>query len=103
MVAEPQEFQNFGVISRLYELADRKFIPRPSPSPLATGGKKGDGKLRGPKVVPVKICNDAYSETLGFVLESDLKTAQNDDREESLLPPSTRANDVPKLKKYPND
>jgi hypothetical protein len=101
-LGSPQEFKSFGGISRLYELADSQFVPKPTPSPepkKKLSPKDVEELKRGPLIVPIKICSEAYAETLGFVLETDLKTAQVDEREEATLPPSTRTNPIPKLRK----
>ena len=43
--------------------------------------------------------DDAYLNTLGFVLLSDLKEAQKNKRDvRGFLPPSTKGNPIPKLK-----
>lgn len=91
-----REFKNFGAIAKIYELADPQFKKKgekssnPSSNPM------------NPKIVPIKICGgDAYGETMGFVLVSDLKKAQVEEFEPGVLPPSTVGNPVPKLRKSP--
>jgi hypothetical protein len=97
ILGEPQEFRNFGAISKVYELADSKFIPRPTATPVPPTRKGAHASLtQGPNIIPIKICGDSYGDTLGFVLESDLKIAQTDERDGTVLPPSTRKNAIPK-------
>jgi len=53
-------------------------------------------------IIPVKICGermDAYSDTVGFVVEEELKAARVDDIDLGNLPPSGYPNPIPKIKK----
>ena len=56
---------------------------------------------KGPiSVIPVKICGtpgEAYLDTFGYVVESELKDAQQEERFEGSLPPSTPGRPIPKL------
>lgn len=91
-----REFSNFGGIERLYELSDPSFRPR------LKEGKNHEWKVKKPLMIPIKVCgmNDAYSDSLGFVLQSDLAQAQiAEDSENAAMPPSTVGNPIPKLKK----
>lgn len=84
------EFKNFGAIARIYELAEPKL-------------RMSESREKHAKIVPVKVCgsNEPYGDTLGFVLVSDLKSAQIEDQEGASMPPSTLPNPIPKLRKYP--
>lgn len=89
-----RDFKNFGAIARIYEVADPQF--------RHVGKEEAKGAVpKDPKIVPVKICADAYAETMGFVLVSDLKNAQMEEFDPSVLPPSTVGNPIPKLRKAP--
>lgn len=90
-----REFKNFGPVARIYEMNDPRFLPK------YQQGKKSQREIKNPMIVPVKICGagDAYSDSLGFVLEADLKLAQvAEETENSVMPPSTVGNPIPKLK-----
>ncbi|MFM8313051.1 MAG: hypothetical protein ACKOA8_02090 [Deltaproteobacteria bacterium] len=92
----PAEFKNFGVISKLYELADSRF------KVIQPQGIKKDPKTKprtGPLVIPVKVCGSSYGDSLGFVLLADFQRAQKQNIEEGTLPPSVYPNPVPVLKK----
>jgi hypothetical protein len=81
-LGEAREFKNFGVIARLYELAEprlRLVDPEVSKQPLV-------------KIVPVQICGEGV---LGFVLESDLRLATEGLKAEKGLPPSIYPNPIP--------
>lgn len=85
---KPAEFKNFGAVARLYEMADPrfKFNKKESSSPV--------------KILPIKMCgepNDPYRDTVGFVIEEDLKKAQVEILETGKLPPSVYPNPIPKL------
>ncbi len=87
ILGEPREFKNFGVIARLYELAE----PR-----LRLSDVKQVKPGTSEKIVPVQICGDGG---LGFVLESDLKRAALDEEPHGEgLPPSVLPNPVPAWK-----
>lgn len=90
----PREFRGFGAIARIYELVDSRF--RTGRRPASEGD---EGKPRAPAmIVPVKICGNAYKDTLGFVLESDLTRAQvESDGDSAPMPPSVYPNPIPKL------
>lgn len=84
ILGEAREFKNFGVIARIYELAE----PR-----LRLTEEKNAKLGKSEKIVPVQICGEG---ALGFVLESDLKRAA--EQEEYIgegLPPSVYPNPVP--------
>ncbi len=88
-LGKAREFKNFGMIARLYELAE----PR-----LRMMGE--DGKIRpSVKIVPVQICGQG---TLGFVLEEDLRRAAIDEDVElgNVMPPSVYPNPVPDWKEH---
>ena len=92
-IGRPTEFKSFisiPAVARMYEREEPKLV-----SPTAQ--KKN---APSPKIVRVKFCggpNDAYSDTLGFVLESDLKLAQVEERRASVLAPSVFPNPIPQL------
>lgn len=92
-LGQEREFKNFGAIARIYEIADPKFK-----TAEGVGGKKVQ---QSPKIIPVKICGDAYGDTMGFVLVADLKNAQIEELDPGVLPPSTVGNPIPKLRKAP--
>jgi len=85
------EFRNFGIISKLYELADSRFVAKKS-------GNKSKTPIR-PLVIPVKLCGFGYEDSLGFVLFTDFEKALFPEREEGALPPSIYPNPVPSLRK----
>jgi len=89
----PQEFRHFGALAKVYELEE----PR-----LRSKREKGGGGLESsPLIVPIKVCGDAqpYTDTLGFVLLSDLRESQAEQYEPGMLPPSTVGNPIPTLPK----
>ncbi len=91
-----RDFSNFGDIAKIYEVNDRRFIPR------WVHFKNEPAKLKNSRIVPVKICGmgAAYTDTLGFILESDLETAlKAEAAENAAMPPSTVGNPIPKLKR----
>lgn len=91
-----REFNHFGGIERLYELTDSNFRPRLHEM------KNKEWKVKNPMIIPIKVCglNDSYTDTLGFILESDLALAQTaEENENAAMPPSTVGNPIPKLKK----
>jgi hypothetical protein len=92
----PSEFKNFGVISRIYELADSSFKPRLTERGVSTSSSRE--RVR-PLVVPVKVCGSTYGDSLGFVLISDLEKAQQEERDPGVLPPSVYPNPVPTLRR----
>jgi len=67
IVGTPRKFENFGAISRLYELADPQF----------SRSKKRNSS---PEIVSVKACGGEYNDTIGFVLLDDLKGVWTFDR-----------------------
>ncbi|MCB0404305.1 MAG: hypothetical protein KDD51_05930 [Bdellovibrionales bacterium] len=78
-LAAATPFKNFGLVSYLYQLADSRLK---SPVTAAAFGEST------PMIVPVQLCGEsAYSDSLGFVLEEDLKAVQQA-RAQSGLPPS---------------
>ncbi|MCB9253866.1 MAG: hypothetical protein H6617_04225 [Bdellovibrionaceae bacterium] len=78
-LAAATPFKNFGLVSYLYQLADSRLK---SPVTAATFGEAT------PMIVPVQLCGEsAYSDSLGFVLEEDLKAVQQA-RVERGLPPT---------------
>jgi hypothetical protein len=85
------EFRNFGMISKLYELADSRFVAKKSI-------QKSGIPVR-PLVIPVKLCGFGYGDSLGYVLFTDFEKALIPDREEGSLPPSVYPNPVPNLRK----
>lgn len=92
----PREFKNFGAIARLYELSEPRFKPK------FKENEKQEREIKNQVIVPIKICgvSDPYSDSLGFVLVSDLNLAQtSEDSENAVLPTSTLGNPIPKLKK----
>jgi hypothetical protein len=100
-----QPFKNFGFITRLYELADPRLKVRrdQASEPVLAKGKKVAPKAndRSPLIVPVLFCGsgDPYSDTLGFVLLSDLQEAQKTRTEaKGTLPPSSFPNPIPEWK-----
>lgn len=91
------EFKNFGVISKLYELADSRFIVRKNP-PKNNKGQSFASKR--PFVIPVKLCGSTYADSLGFVLLADFELAQlNPETERGVMPPSIYPNPIPSYKK----
>jgi hypothetical protein len=95
-LGEPTEFKNFGVISKLYELVE----PRLKSHSEDKKSKASQAlKSERPWVIPVKVCGASYGDSLGFVLVSDLKWAQHEERESGALPPSIYPNPVPNLKR----
>ena len=82
-LGQPREFKNFGAIAKLYELADARFRSKTSE--------------HHPLIVPVRICAEGYSDSLGFVLKSDLDDAQKAFFEEGSMPPSAGNNPIPQL------
>jgi hypothetical protein len=91
----PHEFRNFGAIAKVYELAEPKLR-----GVTARKNEKDERVIASPLIVPVKVCGDnqPYSDTLGFVLLSDLRDAQVEDYEPGSLPPSTYPNPIPSLR-----
>ena len=92
ILGSSREFKNFGEVSKLYEIVDPQFRSENKEKKSATGAV----------IIPIKICgqSEPYSDSLGFVLESDLKTAQTEDLGEGgKLPPSTAGRPIPKLPK----
>ena len=92
-LGEAREFKNFGVVSALYERAEPRFRTK-----RGGEGTKGGAKT-GVPIVSVMLCgaNDAYRNTLGFVVLSDLEQAREDRNEGNELPPSIYPNPIPKL------
>lgn len=76
----PRSFSNFGEISYLYELADKRFKIR-----------RNQVLDSGVRIIPVRFCaeDEPYSDTLGFVLQSDLTLAQKR-VDEGTRPPSVK-------------
>ena len=68
-LGKPREFKNFGVIARLYESADSR-LKLVDPE---------TGERSPVRIIPVQICGQ---DTLGFVLEEDLKRAPVDEEAE---------------------
>ncbi len=99
LLGSAREFKNFGLIAKLYETVEPRLklqaIPSTEvlPTPSGPGKKVQKLKKTGARIVPVMICgdSDAYRNSLGFVLESDLKTAQLDPNGTAALPPSIRS------------
>lgn len=89
------EFKNFGVISKLYELADSRFVAHKQY--FQFNGKRASQRKR-PLVIPIKICDSAYSDSLGFVLLSDFQEAQRVEIVPGTMPPSTYPNPIPQYK-----
>lgn len=89
------EFKNFGVISKLYELADSRFG---AGSEYYQRPNTKLGKSKRPLIIPVKICDSAYSDSLGFVLLSDFQKAQSVEVAPGAMPPSVYPNPIPELK-----
>jgi len=86
LLGKPRPFRNFGDISRVFEAADPD---------LRVAGEKESS----PMIVPVRICgeHEAYNDSLGFVLASELVSAQVDERTEGSMRPSTVGNQIPAL------
>lgn len=91
----PRPFKGFGEIAALYEMADPRFKKEVAESPQ---------KVPVPNVVPVRVCGlgSAYSETLGFVIESDLEDAQIEEKKNGRRPPTTLGNPILPLDEAPN-
>lgn len=84
-----REFRNFGAVAKLYEAAEPRL-------------KVASGALgKHAPIVPIMLCGDkdAYINSLGFVLEADLKSALSSSENGAGLPPSIYPNPVPKLPK----
>ncbi len=85
------EFKNFGKVSLLYEMAEPRLR-------RVRRDEQQKERPKNPLIIPVKLCGDtAYNDTLGFVLESDLKQAQKGRFGLGTMPPSTLANEIPPL------
>lgn len=85
----PRAFKNFGAVAKLYELAEPKFRV-----------KKEDGTkvpVVHPMIVPIQICGqgEAYTDSLGFVLQTELEEAQRAVFENGSMPPSGGRNPIP--------
>jgi len=91
-LASPTPFKNFGVISRLYEIAEPRLKPK---NIRRNWEEKGQKNKVAPLIVPIQICGEgAYGGTFGFVLLADLE-AKPRKRSGFGLPPSTLKNPVP--------
>jgi len=95
-LGEPVEFKNFGIISKLYELVEPRLKPNKESKKSKSAHAFGKEITW---IIPIKICGSAYGDSLGFVLISDLKWAQHEEREPGTLPPSIYPNPVPDLNK----
>lgn len=96
-LGKPREFRNFGGISRLYQTMD----PRLKAPQRPAAGQKGPQLIDPTMIIAVKICGgayEAYKDSLGFVVASDLREAQQEDYEDGQMPPSTVGNPIPKLR-----
>jgi len=100
LLGPAREFKNFGLVAKLYETVEPRLklqeIPSTEVIPSASGrGKNVVQKIKktGALILPVMICgdSDAYRNSLGFVLESDFKSAQLDVNGTASLPPSVRS------------
>lgn len=77
-LAAPTPFKNFGLVSYLYQLADSRLR---SPVSAAAFGEAS------PMIIAVQLCGEGpYSDSLGFVLEEDLKSVQRGISDGSLPP-----------------
>lgn len=94
-LGSPSEFKSFGVISKLYELADSRFG---AGSEYYQRPHTTLGKHKRPLIVPIKICDSAYSDSLGFVVLSDFQKAQSVEVAPGAMPPSVYPNPIPELK-----
>ena len=79
-LGEPVEFNNLIFFS--------------SRHPIAEGDSNSGVDNR---IIPVRMCDSAYKDTLGFIVESDLTMAQKEVRKRGYLPPSVYPNPIPKL------
>jgi hypothetical protein len=87
----PTGFKNYGAIARFYEAIEPRLRMQPQ-----------EGGFTGPTpIVPVLLCgeSDAYRNSMGFVIASDLRNVQQEDQREGGLPPSVYPNPIPKLPK----
>lgn len=91
LLAKPAPFKNFHHLVKLYGIESTSKASVETESPL-------EPEKRSPLMIPVKLCDDTYSDTLGFVFESDLVRAETQSSDGSL-PPSTLANPIPILSK----
>lgn len=95
-LGKAREFRNFGGISRLYESVDPRLK-----APKKRMGTKGPELLNPTMIIPIKVCGgayDAYKDSLGFVVATDLRDAQQEEYEDGQMPPSTVGNPIPKLR-----
>lgn len=96
----PTAFRNYGAIARLYESVDARLRMRPqrdAAAPVLEGKSVG---FRGPTpIVSVMLCgdNDAYKNTMGFVIASDLSFVQQEEEGKRGMPPSVYPNPIPRL------
>ncbi len=73
----PRQFKNFGFVAKLYESVEPRLRLEELPSSELSKKNKGK-KYSAAEIVPVMLCgeSDAYRNTMGFILNSDLKAAQ---------------------------
>ncbi len=105
----PTEFKNFGFIAKLYESVEPKLrlqeiIPRAiemKHGPSVKIKPERAKKYSAAQIVPVMLCgdSDAYRNTMGFVLQSDLTASQLDANGGNILPPSVHS--IPEWKSRP--
>lgn len=103
-----RDFKNFGLVARLYESVEPrlKLQEVPAPEQQKKDGRRGHTSARkqfsAARIVPVMLCGDtdAYRNTLGFILQSDLNAAQLDATGNVALPPSVRS--IPEWKEAKN-
>jgi hypothetical protein len=90
----PRRFPNFGAISKAYEISQLGYPDSPAKFSVENDTE----------IIPIKMCgpSDAYNDSLGFVVLSELVWAQIDENDEGQLPPSTLGNPIPKLKWVPD-
>ena len=96
----PREFKNFGFVAKLYENVEPRL--RLEEVPSSELSKKNKGKrYAAAEIVPVMLCgdSDAYRNTMGFLLVSDMKAAQAEaGAGGGSMPPSV--NSIPEWKEF---
>ena len=94
LLGPPRDFNSFPLIAKLYEVVDPRLAVRPR--------YLKQHESRQVKIIPIKFCGDqeAYENTLGFVVAEDLLEAQrvsSNSVKKRGLPPSTYPNPIPVL------